>query len=100
MGCLTHCRARLPIRDPTLKITNDEIAAIWAGTHFYSWILDALTPDIQQDTLNPSIDKDIIATGTGTESMPTHVMFDPPPATHPVSPQLIGMFEGQAIPGA
>lgn len=82
---LTHFRAKLPIHGPSVGLSAEEIANILADIDFYVWILQTFNPAIQQNALESTVYKGIIATGTGSELVPVPVpaVFDNPPAVRP-----------------
>ena len=80
--CLTHFCAKLSIHGPDLGISAADINATLADVGFYVWLVGTRNPATQQNALEATAYKANIATGTASDliPLPTHAVFDQPPA--------------------
>ncbi len=79
---LTHFCTKLSIHGPEVGLSAADIADIIADAGFYIWLVGTWNPAIQQNALEATAYKANIATGTGSDliPLPTHAVFDQPPA--------------------
>lgn len=79
---LSHFAAKLPVHASALGISDDEVAATLADITFYDWIVRTWNQAIQQNALEATAYKNMIASGTAPaiHPLPNHVVFDQSPA--------------------
>jgi hypothetical protein len=71
---LAHYSAKLPIHGPTCGLSPEEIAATQADIAFLIWILQTWNPAIQQNALEATAYKNLVATGNGGNVVPVPVV--------------------------
>lgn len=79
---LAHYSAKIATHGLTCGLSTEEIAAIQADIAFLIWILQAWNPAIQQNALEATAYKNLIATGSGGKVVPV-----PIPALHRNPPE-------------
>ena len=83
---LDNYAANLVKYGPLLGLTSEEITVTLKDNRYYSWLLRPWHPTVQQFALDATTLKNLIATGSGTDPVPTPafpVFADPPPPATP-----------------
>jgi hypothetical protein len=79
---LNHYAAKIGEHGPRIGLSAEEIAATLADIAHYVWVLHTWYPATQQDALQATSTKNLIATGSGTEPVriPAPTQHTDPPA--------------------
>lgn len=82
---LNNYAAKLPVHGPSLGLSGEEIGNTQADIAYLVWLLHTWNPAIQQDALQATAFKNLIASGNGTLAVapPAATVFSAPPGPRP-----------------